>query len=306
MITNVFAATVRRRPMLSFVVLAFGLSWLLWAPYVLSVDGLGVLPLRFPSLLGDSELAGLLPGAYFGPLFAAFLVTMLADGRAGLRVWAARLVRWRIGWRWYAFGLLGIPALLVLGSLPLPGALTHIQAPPAEVWLLYPPMLLVQILTTGLAEEPGWRDFALPRMQTWAGPLAGTMILAAVWISWHLPLFLTGWAAGIGGASLLGFTMFSVVGVCQSVIITWVFNRTNESLPGAILIHANNNNFLALAWPAIFPALGTSSVLTASILGYGALTIILLIATRCRLGYQHDATQETTPRSTTRLFECGP
>ena len=40
-----------------------------------------------------------------------------------------------------------------------------------------------------LFEEPGWRGFALPRMEARFGPLRGSVLLALLWAGWHLPLF---------------------------------------------------------------------------------------------------------------------
>jgi uncharacterized protein len=87
-------------------------------------------------------------------------VTAVADGRAGLGVWARRLLRWRVSWRWYLAVGLGVPVALVLGTLPLPGAAEALRLPGAGVLLAYVPLLILQMATTGLAEEPGWRDFA--------------------------------------------------------------------------------------------------------------------------------------------------
>ena len=39
-------AVVRRHPLLTFFLLANLLSWISWAPYVLSQSGLGVLPIH--------------------------------------------------------------------------------------------------------------------------------------------------------------------------------------------------------------------------------------------------------------------
>jgi membrane protease YdiL (CAAX protease family) len=175
-------------------------------PYILSQYGLGVLRIPFPQFLGSGELAGqlvgLLPGAYLGPLGAAFLVTALSEGRPGLRRWGGRLFKWGVGWRWYALALAGVPALLVAGTLAVsPAAAAGLRLPPLELFLLYVPFLLLQMVTTGLAEEPGWRDFALMRHQRQHGPLLGTLILGVLWAGWHLPLFLTEWGEGMGGAN---------------------------------------------------------------------------------------------------------
>lgn len=78
---------LRRHPLAAFFALAYGLSWLVWLPYVLSQNGLGVLPIAYPVLLGNTQLSGVLPGAYLGPVTAAVIVTALTEGRDGLRAW---------------------------------------------------------------------------------------------------------------------------------------------------------------------------------------------------------------------------
>jgi membrane protease YdiL (CAAX protease family) len=278
------AALVRRHPLACFVVLAYGISWIAWLPYILSLNGEGVLRFGFPAPIGSGsqQLVGILPGAYLGPLFSAFLVTAVTQGKDGLRVWRARLFRWGVGGRWYAFALLGIPALLLLGSLPL----APVRSFPLTLLPAYAIQLVGQMIFTGIAEEPGWRDFALPRLQSRYGPLPGTLILAAVWTGWHIPLFFTDWAAGFGGGSLPSFALFAPSGLVLSIIITWTFNHTNESLPVAMLVHVSYNTFLSVASPAIFPALGNLERLTATLIGGGAFAALIVICTRGRLGYQ--------------------
>ncbi|WP_222853687.1 CPBP family intramembrane glutamic endopeptidase [Fodinicola acaciae] len=284
---------VRGHPLLCYFVLTNALSWLAWAPYVLSLNGMGLLPFRFPELLGDGQLLGLVPGAYLGPICAAFVVTVLADGRTGLRVWARRLVRWRVGWPWYAAILVGVPAVLLLATLPLPGALSAIRFPSLDVLAFYLPFLALQMITTGVAEEPGWRDFAQPRLQNRYGPLAGTLILGPLWAGWHLPLFLTEWG-GWPHVSVLYVAEFLVTGTLLSISMTWVFNRTNESLPLVMLLHASINTFLSGIWPSMFAGLDRigDGTLHALLIASAAAAVVLLIATRGRLGYRPRGAEE--------------
>jgi membrane protease YdiL (CAAX protease family) len=114
------------------------------------------------------------PGAYLGPVTAAFAVTAIADGRAGLARWGRRLVRWRVGARWYLFGLAAVPVVGIAATFAIPGAWADVRLPPATALLLHLPVPALQIVTTGLAEEPGWRDFAQPRLQDRFGPLTGS------------------------------------------------------------------------------------------------------------------------------------
>lgn len=280
---------VHRYPLSVFFVLAYGLSWLAWLPFLLSNDGVGLLDLDYPSVAGTTQLLGILPGAYLGPLAAAFAVTAAAEGRAGLRRWARRLTHWRVGWRWYAAVLTAVPAVILLSTLLLPGAAGGIQAVSALVLLAYLPMLVVQVLTTSLAEEPGWRDFALPRLQRRFGALTGTVVLGLLWGGWHLPLFLTpAWAGP--GATWLGAVEFVATCVPISIVMTWVFNRTRQSVPLLMVLHASINSVMSLVWTQAFPALDPSTDAAHAVLVAATLTATaVLLATRGRLGLVPDA-----------------
>jgi membrane protease YdiL (CAAX protease family) len=283
---------IARHPMTSFFVAAFTLSWAAWTPYVLSGNGLGVLPFRFPELLGTPQLVGVLPGAFLGPIGSAFLVTAIADGRPGLRLWVGRLWRWRVSWRWYVGVILGVPAALILAGIALAGGLEGVQVPPLEILLAYLPMLVLQMLTTGLSEEPGWRDFALPRLQPRFGPLGGTLLLGVLWGCWHLPLFLSDWG-GWPDVDVLTVVGFVAAATAFSIVLTWVFNSTGESLPMAVIAHSGVNAFSTLMWSSVF--VGSTShgdTAMALLVASTAVAVVLIIATRGRLGYrghhQHD------------------
>ena len=281
---------VRRFPVLTFFALAFGLSWLAWMPYVLGNTGLGwEQEIQLPT--GPAgQLVGMLPGAYLGPLSAAFLVTALTEGRAGLRRWAKRLVRWRVGWCWYVAVVIAVPATIVLATFALPGALAGLTAPSLQVLALFLPMLVIQFLTTATAEEPGWRDFALPRLQDRFGPVLGTSILGVLWGCWHLPLFCTEWA-GWPDVSWTEPVVFVASCIPLSLVMTWLFNRTGQSLPIVMVFHAAINTTYSLLWPEIFPKLnGYRDSLAVNLIAALAAAVILIVVTRGRLGLRADPT----------------
>jgi uncharacterized protein len=81
---------VARRPLTGFLVIALGLSWLLFSVPVLAFHGLipgANLPVEAFALA--STLLILLP--------AALWITSITDGRAGVQALLARVFRWRIG-----------------------------------------------------------------------------------------------------------------------------------------------------------------------------------------------------------------
>ncbi|MEU7861278.1 type II CAAX endopeptidase family protein [Nonomuraea sp. NPDC049141] len=282
---------IRRRPLISFFVLANLLSWAAWLPYILSATGLGVLDFTFPSLLGSTQFAGVLPGAYLGPILAAFIVTAVADGREGVRRWVGRMTKWRVSWVWYVATAVGVPATIIITGLAVSDGDIHM--PPVAVLVAYLPGLLLQMVTTGLAEEPGWRDFALPRLQRKFGPLVTTLVLGPLWGLWHLPLFLSEWG---GWPDVTPMRVGEFVASCcvLNVVITWVFNRTGQSLPLVMLLHVSINNFLSIAYADMFPSIATAEQASHVILLAGTTAaIVVLVATRGRLGYR--LAEEPTP-----------
>jgi len=207
-------AWVRQHRLTTFFVLAYVVAW---APWPLAQ-------------------AGLVPGQFFffpgAPLVAALVVIGLAEGRTGYRDLLSRLLRWRVGWQWYVVAV-GVPVLLVLAT---GWVVAWLGAPAPDlsaiVWADVAIVLLVRLVdpTDGaLGEEPGWRGYALPRLQLAASPGQAAAVLGVLAAGWHLPLVLTG--------------NLPLVGLPSTVVITflyvWLFNRTGGSLLMALLFHAS-------------------------------------------------------------------
>ena len=277
-------AFVTRHQLSTFFVLALAASWLAWTPYVLSNSGLGVWDLTFPGGMIGGQLLGMLPGAYLGPIGSAALVTGLVGGRAGLRAWVVGMWRWRASWRWYAGILIGVPATIIIATQAVGGQM----AAPSQAWLFvlvaYVPGLILQMITTGLAEEPGWRDFALPRLQRKVGPLGSAFVLGPIWALWHMPLFLTDWA-GWPDVRWYAPLVFAAFCVTFGIVMTWVFNRTGQSLPLAMLLHTSVNNYASVASTELFPGVDADRFQLAVLLAAGIGAAIVILATRGRLGY---------------------
>ncbi|MFF1251480.1 CPBP family intramembrane glutamic endopeptidase [Pseudarthrobacter sp. NPDC058329] len=165
-----------------------------------------------------------------GPLAAAVIVIVLAEGRAGFRAWGRRLIRWRVGWVWYAVALF-LPVLLVLAAGLTTMALG--AAAPGLAHLTWSGMLtffavrLVNPLDGPLGEEPGFRGYALPLLQASRSPLVSAAVLGVLVALWHLPLVL------FGGLSPTGLpTTFAI-----TFLYVWLFNRTGGSVLLTLLFH---------------------------------------------------------------------
>lgn len=207
-------AAIAERQLPVFFVLAFLFSWYPW-----------IIGLTRGKVSGPNPL---------GPLVAALVVTGIARGWPGTRELLGRIVRVRFGLQWYAV-ILGLPLLFcatAIGIMALFG--TSIPRPETAALRELPDRFLFIFLFIGLGEEPGWRGFALPRLQKEHTPLVASLILAPIWALWHLPLMGNEFPAAVIPAflmSLLGGTL----------IQTWLFNRTKGSVFAQMLFHATVN-----------------------------------------------------------------
>jgi membrane protease YdiL (CAAX protease family) len=286
-------ALLARHPLVSFFVMAYAFTWLVWAPWVLGEDGAGLLSINISQTAsGYLNATAILAG----PTLSAFIMTATTEGREGVRRLLGRLVLWRVGFRWYLFALLGVPLIMLVGTMIYSGDLPNLGALGGPSYLLsyLGTYALVVVLGGPLFEEIGWRGFALPRMERLHGPILASVILGVLWALWHLPEFLVPtWAASSGGG-ILGITLFIVTAVTFTIVITWVFNNTRASVLLAILVHTSIDAF-TVPLGEIFPARAVSSALP-FIIGFGAVGVVLIVVTRGRLDYGRLAEAQSSPR----------
>jgi membrane protease YdiL (CAAX protease family) len=263
-------ALMRRHSLVWFFVIAFAWTWAFVIVFLI------LFPL--PDIIVRTT-----PGD-LGPLIAAIVMSAVVAGRAGVRQLLKRMVQWRVGLVWYAFALIGMPLLYIASIAAVPGALASFKTPELSTVLAYPVFYIVLLVIGGpLTEEPGWRGFALSRLQQRWGPLVGTVTLGLLWAAWHLPnYFRPDWAAVNGGLSFTGIAIFAAAAVSMSMIITWAFNHTGGSIMIAILIHASLNFSQGLTGD-LFPAAKNNEV--GPVAALAILALAIAIATRGRLGY---------------------
>ena len=274
-----------RHPLVSYFLFAFGFSWLMFLPGLLVYYG--VLSLSTQAVRSFA-IAGLL-----GPILSGFIMTGVIEGWPGISRLLRRMVRWRVGLRWYLFALIGLPAVMVLATIIRPGALESLDVSAQPITLAYLNAFVGMAFIGGpLFEEPGWTGFAQPRLQQMYGPLLGGLLLGGLWALWHLPGFLIP-SEDITDipprGTVLDFAVFTLALVGLRLIIIWVVNNTRDSVLMAILVHASWNTFYATSLIRLFPTpavLGSYSNLT---IAACALALVLVAATRGRMGCQNQA-----------------
>ncbi|AUV83882.1 CPBP family intramembrane metalloprotease [Salinigranum rubrum] len=217
-----------------YLSVAVGATWVFW----LAAIALGV---RFDSALG---LVLLLVGLAAPGVSGVVFVYLVYDERGQADFWNRVTEPRRVGLRWLVVILLvplgigvlaGIADLLLGGSGPSWGegvtqfALNPLALLPALFFATLPPIL----------EELGWRGYALDRLQLKWSALSASLILGVVWALWHLPLFFIGgtYQHDAVGFATTGFWLFMIGIVALSVAITWVYNNTQRSVLGIVVLH---------------------------------------------------------------------
>jgi membrane protease YdiL (CAAX protease family) len=221
---------VKRHPVLAYYVLTFAIS----GGAVLAVTGPGGLPATADQRV-PVGMAILL-----GPSVAGLLMTGLVSGRAGFRDLLARLLRWRVGARWYAVALLTAPLVSLALDLahwlrsPSPTYLPAIVTADDKASLLL--LGLVLGLLVGFCEELGWTGFAIPHMRLRHGVLTTALVMGALWGAWHFPLF---WESdsfyGALPLAVLLVRLFSWLPAYRALMVS-VYDRTG-SLLVLVLMH---------------------------------------------------------------------
>ena len=217
-----------------YLAIAVGGTWLFWLPAI----ALGV---RFDSAVG---LALLLVGLAVPGVAGIAFVYLVYDERGRSDFWNRVVNPRRVGLRWLVVILLvplgisvfaGVADLLLGGPGPAWGegvtefAVNPLAILPALFFATLPPIL----------EELGWRGYALDRLQLKWSALSASLILGIVWALWHLPLFFIegSFQHDAVGFGTTGFWLFMAGIVALSFAFTWIYNNTERSILGIIVLH---------------------------------------------------------------------
>lgn len=228
-----------------FFALTFAITWAFWIPLALTGQDVMAGPMMIALLVGG-----------FGPSIAGIVMVYRAKDREGIRDFWRRSVSFKqIGARWYRVTLLLFPVAYGLGILldvlfggNLPGAeaLARVAVQPAYLLV----GVIMSLVIGPLAEEFGWRGFALDELQSSWSALISSLVLGGFWWLWHFPeFFMVGIATGEIVSGVLPFLAFTASVFAMSILYTWVYNNTRRSILSAILLHFMHNFILNILIP---------------------------------------------------------
>jgi len=274
---------IGEHPLVAYFVFAFSITWIMILPLALSAHGL------FPFVV--SEQWHFLGAS--GPIGAAFIVTGVADGKAGVIDSVHRLTRRRVAASWLLvsglspFAMFAVSVLAVGlfgGTWP---AFGELRSGEYATWAWVGGSLLSAI-AYGVGEEAGWRGFALPRLQYGRSALRATFTLSILWGLWHVPMFFYRFEFGVG--QVVGFFVGLFAG---AIWLTFLYNSTAGATSMVALWHTGWNivNIVGLAVSVEVVSLMSAMVIVLAV-------IIVIAAGPARLSRRPKHTIASTARPT--------
>jgi membrane protease YdiL (CAAX protease family) len=224
------------RKILTFILFAYGISWLIWLPAALN----SLFDLAW-TISPWNHIAGGL-----GPFLGAIITTFIFEKKAGVKKYfQGKLLTFpRIKWLLIGFGM---PVLFFLvpyafalfrgewvrwsyfgmnSKIPVEGTIW--------VWLMW-------CFFYGLGEEGGWRGLLFPELAKKFKARTAALLVALIWAPWHLPVFFYDkdfMSMGAGG--IIGW----VVGLSfGSVLLAWLVKQSRWNLWPVLLWHGTFNLF---------------------------------------------------------------
>ena len=264
---------IRRRPLTAFLLWFFTVGVAVsFIPVV--TDGGGLPPQLY---IVASTLVGL--------LLPTLVITRIVDGPEGLRALWSRAVQFRASLVWYVLALVAVPVVAVALTVLLvgpPDELTPGRLATALLTAAGPAMLLTW-LPNNWWEEVAWTGFVQARLQDRRGPLVAALLTGPLFALQHVALVADGTLAE---ATFL-LTLLALLAIPFRFLVAWVYNRTS-SLFLIGLLHASGNAVAGGSGfhPGFLRSLYPDSALSgmAHLLAYAALGLLVLAATRGRLG----------------------
>jgi membrane protease YdiL (CAAX protease family) len=258
-VDRVAPIVARKRPLVLFFALACAWAWLVFVPIVIFHA-----PPPWIVL------------ATFGPTVAALVTHRITAG-------SYRAFRIYTSWlRTLGATAIGV-ALMILAYVILPGITT---ADPRKLhWSILTSLGVYNystLLGGPLGEEPGWRGYALPRLEAAFGPVRASLLLGLLWTGWHLPLFFyPGWTS-----SPLWIYVLLLTG--QSLILTYGANLAGFGVIAPIAMHAIFNTvsrFLSGLFASTQPNPRIPFELVMALCGL-VTAVVRILVTKGRLAYR--------------------
>ncbi len=230
-----------------------------------------------PTIVAVSAATAMIP---------SFIISSAYSTNQGVREYLSSLVKPRGGRLWYLGAILIYPALYLLGAVITNASGQSVGWIRADILganlgsLAAITFLYQLVYGNCVGEEPGWRGFALRKLQSRYSPLVASLIVSFVWILWHLPM----WYLENGALTTTYLFRQFVYGGTIGVTFSWLYNRSEGSILAVGLLHASLNTSV------IF--LPQTGALDAFLI---VLAVLVTILDRMWVGHPDDRREEERP-----------
>jgi membrane protease YdiL (CAAX protease family) len=222
------------RPALFFV-MAYAITWFIWflGVYVGSRSG-------YESYSGLFSLGGLM-----GPIGTTLLLVVTSRSAALKEDFKDRLFNLRRVRPVYALIAVVVPFTVIGLSIGL--SLWFGQS--ADQFRFSSgsnllPLIILALLLAPICEEMGWHGYGVDSLRAKAGMMKATLLFAALWCGWHLPLALVGGTYQRELAMMdnkIFIVNFFVSIIPAAIIANWFYYKNDRSVAASILLHSMLN-----------------------------------------------------------------
>lgn len=240
--TNIDSARQTRKRIITYLLIAFGLSYTVWA----------LIALDRPEGGGLGDLGGLLQ---YSPAIGAFVTLLIYQRNVrGLGFRPGR-ARYLVLSYFVPLGVLvatyAVIYLLGLGAFDS-GPLLEEAA--SVIGISNPILLMLAIIGLGataglllpaflgLGEEIGWRGFLVPELAKVRSFTGVALLSGAIWVAFHYPLVFIFGAERAGTPIIFQLLVLTIQGIAIGTILAWI-RLMSGSLWTAVIFHAVLNAF---------------------------------------------------------------
>jgi len=240
--TNIDSARQTRKRIITYLLIAFGLSYTVWA----------LIALDRPEGGGLGDLGGLLQ---YSPAIGAFVTLLIYQRNVrglGFRLGRARYLVLSyfvpLGVLVATYAVIYLLGLGAFDSGPL------LEEAASVIGISNPILLMLAIIGLGataglllpaflgLGEEIGWRGFLVPELAKVRSFTGVALLSGAIWVAFHYPLVFIFGAERAGTPIIFQLLVLTIQGIAIGTILAWI-RLMSGSLWTAVIFHAVLNAF---------------------------------------------------------------
>ena len=240
--TNIDSVRQTRKRIITYLLIAFGLSYTVWA----------LIALERPEGGGLGDLGGLLQ---YSPAIGAFVTLLIYQRNVrglGFRLGRARYLVLSyfvpLGVLVATYAVIYLLGLGAFDSGPL------LEEAASVIGISNPILLMLAIIGLGataglllpaflgLGEEIGWRGFLVPELAKVRSFTGVALLSGAIWVAFHYPLVFIFGAERAGTPIIFQLVVLTIQGIAIGTILAWI-RLMSGSLWTAVIFHAVLNAF---------------------------------------------------------------